>query len=518
MQRLGRPGAYGLEALGLTGQARQFWNLSTEDLIQKVIENNECEVNNNKVIIAKTGKFTGRSPNDKYITNYHKTYDSQIDWGSTNQSIEPETVSALFDEVKFYLQTKDIYIQDLQVGHHPKYGKSIRVITETAWHSLFARNLFIHDDSEIGQPDFTIIQVPGFFADAERYHLNSGTFIILDFEQHLVLIGGTGYAGEVKKSVFSVMNRILPEHGVLPMHCSANIGKEGDTALFFGLSGTGKTTLSSDPDRALIGDDEHGWGSDGVFNFEGGCYAKTIGLKKEYEPLIWSASQRTGAVLENVVYNRSTDEIDFNDGSITENTRAAYPLEFIDGAVSTGQGGHPKNIFFLSADAFGVLPPIALLNKEQAMYYFLSGFTAKLAGTELGLGKEPQATFSSCFGAPFLPLKPQVYADLLGKMVKEHNTKVWLVNTGWSGGAFGTGTRMKLPYTRALIRGALSGSLEKVNWVKDAEFGLLIPTECPDIPTELLDPIQTWADNKAYKNSAKLLLQLFSENYSKFSH
>jgi phosphoenolpyruvate carboxykinase (ATP) len=517
MQILGRPGPNGIEGLGINGQARQYWNLDRKELIQKIVENKECEVTKDNVVIARTGKFTGRSSKDKYIVNYHQEYDSQIDWGNVNKAIEPEKFNALLTEVQAYLQGKEIYIQELRVGHHQAFGRSIRIVTETAWHSLFARNLFITTGIELqSKPDFTIIQVPGFTADAGKYDLHSGTFIILDFEQHLVLIGGTGYAGEIKKSVFSIMNRILPDQGVLPMHCSANIGKDGDTALFFGLSGTGKTTLSSDPERKLIGDDEHGWGSDGVFNFEGGCYAKTFGLKQEYEPLIWEASQSYASVLENVVYDKSTGTLDFNDGSITENTRAAYPLEYISNHEKSGRGDHPHNIFFLSADAFGVLPPLSRLDEVQAMYYFLSGFTAKLAGTELGLGDEPQATFSSCFGAPFLPLNPRVYARLLGELMRKHGTKVWLINTGWSGGAFGTGARIKLPYTRALIKAAISGELSTVEWTKDKVFKLDIPLECPGVPSEMLDPIQTWQDKQAYLQQAQQLLRLFDENYRCF--
>ena len=518
MEIVGRQGVSGLEMLGITGLERQFWNLSREDLISQVAAKGDCELTNDRVVIARTGKFTGRSPNDKYIVNYHTAYDDQIDWGKVNKSIEPDAAAAIFDEIKKYLVGKEIYIQDLLVGHHPTFGKSVRIITESTWASLFARNLFINPESgEEKKPDYTIIQVPGFLADAAKYGLHSGTFIILDFEKHLGLIGGTAYAGEIKKSVFSIMNRILPKQNVLPMHCSANIGEKGDTALFFGLSGTGKTTLSSDPERKLIGDDEHGWGSDGVFNFEGGCYAKTIGLKQEYEPLIWNACQRLGAVLENAVYDKSTGKINFDDGSITENTRAAYPLEYIANYEKSGRGGHPQNVFFLSADAFGVLPPISLLDREQAMYYFLSGFTAKLAGTELGLGNEPQATFSSCFGAPFLPMKPMVYADLLGKLIEEHESRVWLINTGWSGGAFGTGSRMKLPYTRALIKAAINGDLSKGKMERDGFFKLTIPSACPGVPDEMLNPVKTWKDSQSYIETANHLLKLFEENYKQFS-
>lgn len=514
MQILGRPGTIDTEVLGISGQERQFWNLNQEELIQRIIETKECDVTGWKTVIAKTGKFTGRSPKDKYIVNYHQKYDDQIDWGETNQSIEANAVYALFDEIRVYLRGKDIYIQDMQVGQHPKYGKHVRIVTETAWHSLFARNQFVLNEIETGaSPDYTLIHVPEFYAD-KKFGLHSGTFIILDFEKNLVLIGGTSYAGEIKKAVFSIMNRILPEKNVLPMHCSANIGKNGDSALFFGLSGTGKTTLSSDTDRRLVGDDEHGWGADGVFNFEGGCYAKMIGLTQEYEPLIWDACHHKGAVLENVAYDKANDKVDFDDDSITENTRAAYPLENILNYEPTGQGPHPSNVFFLSADAFGVLPPIARLNIEQAMYYFLSGFTAKLAGTELGLGKEPQATFSACFGAPFLPLKPEVYAKMLGSKTDEHNTKVWLISTGWSGGPYGVGSRIKLPYTRAIIKAAINGDLENVNWYCDDILHLEIPETCPGMPSELLNPALTWNNKQDYAEKAKFLARLFEANYA----
>jgi phosphoenolpyruvate carboxykinase (ATP) len=514
MQILGRPGAVGTEVLGISGQERQFWNLNQDELIQRIIINQECDVTGCKAVIAKTGKFTGRSPKDKYIVNYHKKYDDQIAWGETNQPIEPEVIQAIFTEIQSYLQKKDIYIQDMLVGQHPEYGKHVRIITETAWHSLFARDLFVMNESDLdAMPDYSVVHVPGFFAD-KIFGLRSGTFVILDFEQRLVLIGGTSYAGEIKKAVFTILNRILPENDVLPMHCSANIGAKGDSTLFFGLSGTGKTTLSSDPERRLIGDDEHGWGKDGVFNFEGGCYAKTIGLQQKYEPLIWNACLQKGTVLENVVYYKETDRIDFNDGSITENTRAAYPLENILNYEPTGRGPHPSNIFFLSADAFGVLPPIARLDDDQVMYYFLAGFTAKLAGTELGLGKEPQATFSACFGAPFLPLSPKVYANLLGKLTHQHNTRVWLVNTGWSGGPFGIGSRIKLPYTRALIKAAINNDLASVNWYRDEIFHLEIPESCPNVPDELLNPALTWSDRQEYLEKANYLAGLFEENHA----
>jgi phosphoenolpyruvate carboxykinase (ATP) len=518
MQILGRPSAFGLESLGLTGQAREFWNLTRGELVEQAVKNGECILSNTGAIVVNTGKFTGRSAKDKYIVNYNQKSDHEIDWGALNQSLNPETAANLLSQIQGYIQNKNIYIQDLLVGADPSYSLSIRVITETAWHSLFSKNLLIEQpkESESTPPNYTVIQVPGYFASPELDGLNSGTFIILDFEKRLVLIGGTAYAGEIKKAVFSIMNRLLPEKAVLPMHCSANIGNQGDTALFFGLSGTGKTTLSSDIDRQLIGDDEHGWGFDGVFNFEGGCYAKTIGLKKEYEPLIWNASQNFGSVLENVAVDPITRKVNFDDCLVTENSRAAYPLKYIPNSVKSGLGGHPKNIFFLTADAFGVLPPISLLDPDQAMYYFLSGFTAKLAGTERGLGKEPEATFSTCFAAPFLPLPPKVYANLLGKKLKEHKTKVWLVNTGWSGGPYDIGERIKLPFTRAMIRAAINDQLGEQTLHKEDVFDLLIPEKCPGVPEEILDPAKTWKDRSAYLVQAKELLRLFEENYKKY--
>lgn len=518
MQILGRPSAFGLETLGLTGQAREFWNLTRGELVEQAVKNGECILSNSGAILVNTGKFTGRSSQDKYIVDYGKARDAEIDWGLLNQPVSPEIVNNLIQKFKKYITNKEIYIQDLRVGAHSSYSLSIRVITETAWHSLFSKNLLIQEQGNTlsTPPNYTVIQLPGFFASLESDGLKSGTFIILDFEKHLILIGGTAYAGEIKKAVFSIMNRLLPEKGVLPMHCSANVGADGDTSLFFGLSGTGKTTLSSDSDRQLIGDDEHGWGQDGVFNFEGGCYAKTVGLKKEYEPLIWNASQSFGSLLENVAINPITRELNFDDCSLTENSRAAYPIEFIPNSVENGRSGHPNNIFFLTADAFGVLPPLSLLNKEQAMYYFLSGFTAKLAGTECDLGKEPQAAFSACFAAPFLPLHPKVYENLLGYKLNEHKTRVWLVNTGWSGGPYGIGERIKLPFTRAMIRAVIKGQISEQLLYKDEVFGLEIPKECPGVPSELLDPIQTWKDRSAYLNQAKDLLRLFEENYKKY--
>jgi phosphoenolpyruvate carboxykinase (ATP) len=392
-------------------------------------------------------------------------------------------------------------------------------VTETAWHSLFARNLFVRlppEDLPNHKPEYTVLQAPGFRATPEIDGTNSDIFIILNFERKLILIGGTSYAGEIKKSIFSVLNYLLPKRGVLSMHCSANVGSDGEVALFFGLSGTGKTTLSSDPDRQLIGDDEHGWGDDGVFNFEGGCYAKVIRLREELEPLIWNATRHFGTILENVNVDAIRRRVNFDDASFTENTRAAYPIGFLPNSLPEGRSSHPKNIVFLTADAFGVLPPIARLTPEQAMYHFLSGYTSKLAGTEKGLGSEPQATFSACFGAPFLPLHPSVYADLLGEKIKKHNVKVWLVNTGWTGGPFGVGERMSLPYTRAMVTAALAGQLDDVPTRRDPNFGLYIPTSCPQVPENILDPRTTWSVPDEYDRKAKELAERFYKNFKRF--
>lgn len=518
MQILGRPSEFGLESLGLTGQAREFWNLSRGDLLEKAIEGKEGIVTQTGALVVNTGKFTGRSPKDKYIVNYEGKRDHFIDWGNTNQPIDQEVVKELLILIQEYVRNKDLFVQDLFVGNHPNYTQKVRVITETAWHSLFALNLFIENQDQTSAfiPDFSVICFPDFFAPDHFHNLNSKTFVILDFESKLVLIGGTAYAGEIKKAVFSIMNRILPEANVLPMHCSANIGKNGDTALFFGLSGTGKTTLSSDPERQLIGDDETGWGNDGIFNFEGGCYAKTIGLKKEFEPIIWEASQSKGSILENVAFDPQSQRVNFDDCSLTENSRAAYPLEFVPNAVLDGRGNHPANIFFLTADAFGVLPPLALLTPEQAMFYFLNGFTAKLAGTECGIGKDPIATFSTCYAAPFLPLPPAVYASMLKDKLSAHSTRVWLVNTGWTGGPYGVGHRIRLPDTRTLIKAAIQGSLREENMVQDVVFGLKIPTSCKGLSEPILNPLLTWEDQDAYLQEAKKLKALFEKTAQQY--
>jgi len=466
---------------------------------------------------AVTAPHTGRSPNDKFTVKESATGDS-VDWGSVNVPMSEEHFALLRDGVIAYLNEQELFVRDARAGAHPSHGLNVRVVNHNAWHNLFAYNMFLRpSEEELAhfQPEFTVLHAPGYLADPETHGTNSGTFIVVNFQERLVLIGGSNYAGEVKKSIFSVLNYMLPDQGVLPMHCSANVGDDGVTALFFGLSGTGKTTLSADPERGLIGDDEHGWGGSGIFNFEGGCYAKTIKLSPEGEPEIYQATQMFGTILENVTLDEDTREIDFDDGSITENTRASYPIHYIPNAVEPSRGGHPENVVFLTADAFGVLPPISKLTPEQAMYHFVSGYTAKVAGTERGI-TEPKATFSACFGAPFLPRHPGEYAKMLGERLREHGSSVWLVNTGWSGGAYGVGSRMKLAYTRAMVSAALAGELDGVATEADPVFGLNIPTEVPGVPTEVLNPRGTWTDGAEYDAAAQKLVSMFKENFGQF--
>ena len=510
---------YGLEAFGLKNLRNIYWNYGPAQLVEAAIAGHEGALSNDGALMVRTGQYTGRSPKDKFIVDYGDEDSRRIAWGRINQPLSPDHFESILGRMKQYLEGRDVYVQDLQVGANHDSRINVRVITEQAWHSLFTRNLLIRPDpSELAdlEPYFTILQIPSFKADPASDGLHSPTFIIVNYKRRIVLIGNTAYAGEIKKSVFSILNTILPERKILPMHCSANIGSEGDTALFFGLSGTGKTTLSSDLSRNLIGDDEHAWGADGVFNFEGGCYAKTINLDQNLEPVIWDACHRFGAVLENVVFDTESRLIDFADGSLTENTRAAYPIDFISNHVRSGLGEHPKNVFFLTADAYGVLPPLSRLSVDQAIYYFLSGYTSKLAGTERGLGSEPEPTFSACFGAPFLPLFPEVYAKLLGAKVIEHHSNVWLVNTGWTGGAFGIGKRIKLPYTRLMIQNVIAGKMQNTPMRIDPIFNLAYPEECPGIPAELLDPAATWSDQTAYQAMAKTLAEHFKENFKQF--
>lgn len=495
-------------------------NLTTAQLYEEILRRGEGTISEHGALVVDTGEHTGRSPKDKAIVREDSSA-AEVWWGEVNKEISQSQFNVLRDEMKNYAREREVFVQDLTAGADARYQLKVQVITELAWHSLFARNLLIRDAAISDRAtNFTIIDLPGFQAQPEVHGTRSQTFILLDFSQRLVLIGGTSYAGEIKKSVFTILNYLLPKQGVMSMHCSANVATDdpSNVAVFFGLSGTGKTTLSADPERLLIGDDEHGWSNEGVFNYEGGCYAKVIRLSPEAEPDIYRTTRMFGTILENVLLDSATRKLDLDDATKTENTRAAYPLESIPNIVTEGKAGHPKNIIMLTADAFGVMPPIARLTPEQAMYHFLSGYTAKIAGTEKGLGNEPQATFSTCFGAPFMVHHPSVYADLLGKKIAEHNATCWLVNTGWSGGAAnGAGQRMKIAYTRAMIRHILNGELEKVETRLDPTFGIAVPVSCPDVPTEVLTPRNTWADKEAYDAAARDLAQRFNDNFKKYA-
>ena len=513
-----RESADGLAPQGLKPTGRVHWNLVAPELVEAAVRRAEGTVADMGPFVAVTSPHTGRSPNDKFVVK-EPSSEADIDWGKVNQPMQPAHYEALKADIKAYLnELPELFVQDLYCGADPATRLSVRYVMPNAWHANFVRNMFIRpavDELATFAPNFTVYHAPEMQADPARHGTRTSTFIVLNIAERTILIGGTRYAGELKKSMFTVMNYLLPKQGVLSMHCSANIGPDGDTALFFGLSGTGKTTLSADPDRGLIGDDEHGWSPEGTFNFEGGCYAKVINLSPENEPDIYATTQMFGTVLENVVLNEPARTVDFANQSITENTRASYPLHYIRNHVPSGRGGHPKNVVFLTADAFGVLPPIAKLTREQAMYYFLSGYTAKVAGTERGV-TEPQATFSACFGAVFLVWHPTKYATMLGELLNQHNAQVWLVNTGWSGGAYGVGKRMKLPYTRAMVRSLLDGSLHSVPTVADPIFGLHMPTEVAGVPSEILDPRKTWSDGAAYDAQAKKLAEMFRDNIKKF--
>jgi len=501
------------------------WNLTIPELVEAAVRRGEGVLAKDGPIVCSTGQHTGRSPNDKFVVR-EPSSEQHVAWGKVNRPIDEAAFDRLHQRMLKYLEGRELYALDCYAGADPAYRLNVRVINELAWHNLFARHMFIPvtDPSEQAahEPDFTVIDIPSFTADPAAEGTNSEVFILLNFAKKVVLIGGTSYAGEMKKSIFTVMNYLLPLRDTMPMHCSANIGRgtgaagdNGDTALFFGLSGTGKTTLSSDPGRGLIGDDEHGWSDRGIFNFEGGCYAKMIRLSAEAEPQIYATTRRFGTVIENVVIDERTRELKLDDDSKTENTRGAYPLAYIDNAVPSGQGGHPKNIVMLTADAFGVLPPIARLTPEGAMYHFLSGYTAKVAGTEKGV-TEPKATFSTCFGAPFMVWDPNVYAKLLGDRIAKHGAKVWLVNTGWTGGPYGTGTRMKIAHTRAMIHAALSGALDDVAYENDPIFNVDVPVTVPGVPDEVLTPRATWPDAAAYDAQAKKLAGMFADNFRTF--
>jgi len=504
-----------LEKFGIK-PSKVFRNLSVQELVDFAIKKNEGIMTSSGSLSVKTGKYTGRSPDDRYIVFDDETHDT-VDWGDINHQFPVGKFDKIFEKMKKFVEGKELYVFDGFVGAEKENRLAIRVINDHAWQNLFARQLFIRPSKaelESHEPEFTLMCINDFEAIPEVDGTNSNVFILIDLTKKIVLIGGTSYAGEMKKSMFGVMNYILPAKGVFPMHCSANIGKNGDTALFFGLSGTGKTTLSADPNRMLIGDDEHGWSDHGSFNFEGGCYAKCINLSKEAEPQIWNAI-KSGAVLENVVIDKETLKPDFDDNSLTENTRAAYPLDYIPGAVIPSTGGHPKVVVFLTADALGVLPPVSKLTKEGAMFHFMSGYTSKLAGTERGI-KEPKAVFSECFAAPFMPRPAAVYAKMLGEKIKEHNTVVYLINTGWSSGPYGVGKRIKIKYSRAMVTAALTGALDIVKYKHNEIFNLDVPVECPDVPPEILDPKNTWIDKDSYDLSAKKLAQMFADNFKKF--
>ncbi len=506
-----------LEEYGLVNLGNINWNLAPAKLVEHALARKEGELASNGAFAATTGSHTGRSPKDKFIVA-NEDHASQIWWGEINHPMSQEHFEAVRSSLAAYLQGRDVYVLDAAAGADPEYRMPIQVVTELAWHNLFARQLFLRaseSDLTSGRPGFTILCVPNFHTDPRVHGTRSAAAIIIDFEERLVLIAGTQYAGEMKKSIFTILNFILPTKGVLPMHCSANVGDDDGVALFFGLSGTGKTSLSADPSRRLIGDDEHGWSDNGVFNFEGGCYAKCIHLSAKYEPQIWNAI-RFGAVYENVVLNTDSREPDYDNDSLTENTRAAYPVDFIDNVIESGMGGQPKAIIFLSADSFGVLPPISKLTTEQSMYYFLSGYTSKLAGTEAGV-TTPQATFSSCFGAAFLPLRPGEYANLLRERIEKHNVRCYLINTGWTGGPYGVGSRININYTRSMVRAAIGGILDTVETVTDPIFGFSIPATCPDVPSEVLIPRNTWQDKEAYDRQAADLATRFKKNFQQFT-
>ena len=494
-------------------------NLSVPSMIETAIHRKEGILSSTGALCVKTGKFTGRSPDDRYIVDDDTTHNI-IDWGKTNNPISEEKFEEIYCRMKKSIEGKQFFIFDGFVGADPETRLSVRGITDKAWHSLFATQIFIRPTiEELGnfEPEFTLLSLNDFRAIPEIEGTRTETFIIINFKKKIILIGSTSYAGEIKKAMFSVMNYILPGKRVFPMHCSANVGKKSaDTALFFGLSGTGKTTLSADPERRLVGDDEHGWSDNGIFNFEGGCYAKCINLKKEKEPQIWRAI-RFGSVMENVIIDENNREPDFADGSLTENTRVVYPIDFIPNAIIPSLADHPKVIIFLTADAFGVMPPIAKLTNEGAMYHFMSGYTSKLAGTERGI-TEPKETFSQCFGAPFMPLHAKIYAKMLGQKIAEHNTKVYLINTGWSGGPYGIGKRMNLKHTRAMVRAAINTDLEKTPFQHTEIFNLDIPTSCPNVPSKVLNPRNTWSSKDKYDESAKRLAELFIRNFEKFGN
>jgi phosphoenolpyruvate carboxykinase (ATP) len=517
-----RRAEYGLSNLGLSNLRTAYWNLPVEGLYEEAVFRGEGLTTAGGPFEAHTGKHTGRSPNDKFVVK-HVDSENHIWWGAYNRPFDGAKFDALYSRMADYLKGRDVFVQDVYAGADPKYRLNVRLITEEAWHSLFIRNMFILPQSleeyEKFMPGFTIVCVPSFKADPAADGTRTETFILLNFERKLAIIGSTRYAGEIKKSVFTLLNYLLPLQGVMPMHCSANVdpNDSNDVALFFGLSGTGKTTLSADPTRRLIGDDEHGWSEDGIFNFEGGCYAKVIGLSAAAEPQIYATTRMFGTILENVTVDPVSRQIDLNDDSITENTRASYPLTFIANSVPEKKAGHPKNIIFLTSDAYGVMPPIARLSVDQALYQFISGYTAKLAGTEAGLSKEPSPTFSACFGGPFMVHHPSKYAELLRQKIEKQGAKCWLVNTGWVGGPYGVGSRISIKHTRALLNAALTGKLNSVKYKIDPVFGFEVPATCPDVPDDVLDPSSSWKDKAEYELKYKALAQKFIDNFANFA-
>ncbi len=509
---------YGLDHHGIKNVNYVYWNLASPLLYEEIIRRREGRLAHLGPIVVRTGEHTGRAPNDTFIVQEPSSQD-KIWWGTVNKSMTPEQFAALYHRLLAYLQGKDLFVQDCFAGADKRYRVPIRIITETAWHSLFVRNMFKQgtlEELSSHVPEFTLICAPNFHAVPEVDGTRSVVFIVINFGQKVVLVGGTQYAGEIKKSIFTIMNYLLPQEKILSMHCSANVGPREDAAIFFGLSGTGKTSLSADPDRTLIGDDEHGWSDHGIFNIEGGCYAKVIRLSPKAEPDIYRTTRRFGTILENVGFDNNTGRIDLDDDSLTENTRASYPISHVSNATREGLCGHPSNIVMLTCDAFGVLPPVAKLSPEQAVYHFLSGYTAKVAGTEKGV-TEPTATFSTCFGAPFMVLPPTVYAELLKDRIKRHNVSVWLINTGWSGGPYGVGQRMEIAYTRAIVHAALGGGLDQVPTMSEPFFGLTIPMSCPGVPAKILNPRNTWSDQAAYDTMARKLAGMFADNFTMFA-
>ena len=517
-----RKADYDLTQQGMGNMRETYWNLTTESLVEEAVFRNEGAVVAGGPYVAHTGKHKGRSANDKFVVR-HTDSENNIWWGVHNKPFDMEKFEGLYERMIGFMQGKDVFVQDVYAGADAAYKMPVRFVTEMAWHNHFIRNMFILpeslDEHKNFVPEFTVVSMPSFQAQPQVDGTNSETFIVLSFERKMVIIGNTAYAGEMKKSIFTILNYFLPLDGVLSMHCSANVNPkdDNDVALFFGLSGTGKTTLSADPKRRLIGDDEHGWSDNGIFNFEGGCYAKVIGLSEAAEPQIYATTKKFGTILENVPFDPVTRLIDLNDDSVTENTRASYPLDFIDNAIPEKRAGHPKNIILLTCDANGVMPPIAKLTSNQALYQFISGYTAKMAGTEVGLGKEPSLTFSACFGAPFMVHHPYKYAELLKHKIERYDVNCWLVNTGWVGGQFGVGKRISIKYTRALLNAALDGKLADVKYMKDPVFGFEVPMSCPDVPEDVLNPSSSWADKAEYDKRYKDLASRFVQNFSKFT-